>query len=58
MELKFDGLGLSLTYHNGKLVRALTRGNGVEGEDVTINALQIASIPHTIPFTDREIEIR
>lgn len=30
MELKFDGLGLSLTYRNGELVRALTRGNGVE----------------------------
>jgi len=30
MELKFDGLGLSLTYRNGELVKALTRGNGVE----------------------------
>jgi DNA ligase (NAD+) len=58
MELKFDGLGLSLTYRNGKLLRALTRGNGIEGEDVTINALQIASIPRTIPFKAREIEIR
>lgn len=58
MELKFDGLGLSLTYRDGKLVRALTRGNGVEGEDVTINALQIKSIPRSIPFRSREIEIR
>lgn len=58
MELKFDGLGLSLTYRNGELIRALTRGNGVEGEDVTINALQIKSIPRTIPFTSREVEIR
>ena len=58
MELKFDGLGLSLTYRDGKLVRALTRGNGVEGEDVTINALQIKSIPHSIPFTAKEVEIR
>lgn len=58
MELKFDGLGLSLMYREGKLVRALTRGNGVEGEDVTINALQIKSIPQKIPFTEREIEIR
>lgn len=58
MELKFDGLGLSLTYRDGELVRALTRGNGVEGEDVTINALQIKSIPRSIPFAAREIEIR
>lgn len=58
MELKFDGLGLSLTYRNGELVRALTRGNGVEGEDVTINALQIKNIPRSIPFTSREVEIR
>lgn len=58
MELKFDGLGLSLTYRNGELVRALTRGNGVEGEDVTINAFQIKSIPRSIPFKSREIEIR
>ena len=57
MELKFDGLGLSLTYRGGKLVRALTRGNGVEGEDVTANALQIRSIPHRIPLSE-ELEIR
>ncbi|MDP2103400.1 MAG: NAD-dependent DNA ligase LigA, partial [Candidatus Gracilibacteria bacterium] len=57
MELKFDGLGLSLTYRDGRLVRALTRGNEVEGEDVTVNALQIANIPHTIPFME-EVEIR
>lgn len=58
MELKFDGLGLSLTYRDGELIRALTRGNGTEGEDVTINALQIKSIPKTIPFKSREVEIR
>ena len=57
MELKFDGLGLSLTYRDGRLVRALTRGNGVEGEDVTVNALQISNIPKTIPFLS-EVEIR
>lgn len=50
MELKFDGLGLSITYRDGRLVRALTRGNGIEGEDVTVNTLQIANIPKTIPF--------
>lgn len=40
------------------MIRALTRGNGIEGEDVTINALQIKSIPQTIPFTYHEVEIR
>ena len=58
MEVKFDGLGLSLTYRDGELVRALTRGNGIEGEDVTINALQVRSIPRTISFTEKEVEIR
>lgn len=57
VELKFDGLGVSLTYSNGKLVKALTRGNWIEWEDVTVNVLQITSIPHTIPFLE-EVEIR
>jgi DNA ligase (NAD+) len=57
LELKFDGLGLSLLYREGRLVRALTRGNGFEGEDVTINALEIPSIPRTIDYLG-EIEIR
>lgn len=57
LELKFDGLGISLLYRDGVLVRALTRGNGIEGEDVTINALEIASIPRKIDFMD-EVEIR
>ncbi|MBP8017058.1 NAD-dependent DNA ligase LigA, partial [Candidatus Gracilibacteria bacterium] len=59
IELKFDGLGISLTYKNGKLIRALTRGKGDEGEDVTINIMQISNIPKKIPFThNEEIEIR
>ncbi|MCK9272777.1 NAD-dependent DNA ligase LigA [Candidatus Gracilibacteria bacterium] len=59
IELKFDGLGVSLTYQDGKLIKALTRGNGIEGEDITINAMQIKSIPAEIPFkTTEEIEIR
>ena len=46
---KLDGLTCSLTYENGKLVRAETRGNGEIGEDVTHNALVIPSIPKEIP---------
>jgi len=44
-ELKFDGLSISLTYEQGKLTRAVTRGNGVEGDDVTTNVKTIHSIP-------------
>ena len=47
-ELKFDGTAICLTYKNGKLVRALTRGDGTRGDDVTLNVLQIPSIPHTL----------
>ncbi|WP_448699991.1 NAD-dependent DNA ligase LigA [Mucilaginibacter sp. AW1-3] len=44
-ELKFDGLSMSVTYEQGKLTRAVTRGNGVEGDDVTNNVKTIHSIP-------------
>ncbi len=47
-ELKFDGTAISLTYKNGMLQRALTRGDGVTGEDVTINVLKISSIPYRL----------
>ena len=60
-ELKFDGTAICLTYKNGKLERALTRGDGTKGDDVTRNVLQIPSIPHTLKegtgFPD-EFEIR
>ena len=47
-ELKFDGLSISLTYENGKLFRAVTRGDGTQGDDVTNNVKTIHSIPKMI----------
>lgn len=44
-ELKYDGVAISITYENGELTRALTRGDGLEGEDVTANVRTIRSIP-------------
>ncbi|ERJ41688.1 DNA ligase LigA [Lactobacillus jensenii MD IIE-70(2)] len=49
VELKIDGLSLSLEYSDGKLVRASTRGNGRIGEDVTKNVQYISDIPKTLP---------
>lgn len=48
VEYKFDGLTVCLTYENGKFSRATTRGNGVEGEDVTAQILTVKSYPMTI----------
>lgn len=48
--LKLDGLTISLTYENGVLVRAETRGDGLVGENVLHNARVIPSIPNTIPY--------
>lgn len=45
VEPKIDGLAVSLTYERGELVRAVTRGNGVEGDDVTVNIRTIRSLP-------------
>ena len=59
-ELKFDGTAICLTYKNGKLFRALTRGDGVYGDDVTENALKIKSIPSVLKGSGypEEFEIR
>ncbi|HEY4989110.1 MAG TPA: NAD-dependent DNA ligase LigA [Opitutaceae bacterium] len=48
VEPKIDGLAVSLTYEKGKFVRAVTRGNGVEGDDVTANALTIKALPREL----------
>ncbi|CAM3379918.1 NAD-dependent DNA ligase LigA [Nocardioides dubius] len=50
-ELKIDGLAINLLYEDGELVRALTRGDGSTGEDVTANVRTIASIPHRLTGT-------
>ena len=50
VEYKFDGLTMCLTYENGAFVRATTRGNGVEGEDVTAQCLTIKSFPLSIEY--------
>ncbi len=47
-EVKVDGLAINLLYEKGKLVRALTRGNGTTGEDVTLNIKTISAIPHDL----------
>ena len=59
-ELKFDGTAICLTYRNGRLFRALTRGDGVIGDDVTANALKISNIPEKLKGTGwpEEFEIR
>lgn len=51
-ELKVDGLAINLLYENGRLVRALTRGDGSTGEDVTPNVKTIDSVPHRLSGTD------
>ncbi len=56
-EPKFDGASMNLLYENGKLVRAITRGDGVIGEEVTDNVRTIRSVPLTIDYQG-QIEIR
>ena len=59
-ELKFDGTAICLTYRNGKLFRALTRGDGVVGDDVTANVRRIANVPLKLEGSGwpEEFEIR
>ena len=47
-EVKVDGLAINLTYEDGQLIRGLTRGNGVTGEDVTLNVKTIKNLPHAL----------
>jgi len=48
-ELKFDGVAISVTYENGMLVRAVTRGDGTKGDEITQNARTIRSLPLKVP---------
>src|SRR5664279_4606778 len=60
-EPKFDGASISLIYENDMLVRGATRGDGIAGDDVTVNIKQIGSIPLSAKFSDygiEQIEIR
>ena len=67
-ELKIDGLGIALTYRDGQLIRAATRGDGTTGEDVTANVLTIKDVPRALAQTglahitdgglDQSVEVR
>ncbi|KAF0200963.1 MAG: DNA ligase [Bacteroidetes bacterium] len=59
-ELKIDGVSISLTYKSGKLIQAVTRGDGVQGDDVTVNVRTIQSIPIILDSSSfpEEFEVR
>ena len=57
LEVKLDGLSISVTYEKGKLVKAVTRGDGIIGEDVTENVMQIKSVPKFLK-ENIDIEVR
>lgn len=56
VEPKYDGAGISLYYENDMLKRGVTRGDGVQGEDITPNIRQIKSIPLSAPFSKEKVE--
>ena len=58
VELKFDGLTLNLTYEQGQLVQASTRGNGTVGEGILAQIKTIKSIPLEIPYVEGTIEVQ
>lgn len=58
VEPKIDGVAVSLTYENGRLVRAVSRGNGIEGDDITRNIRTIQDIPDTIENAPAILEVR
>lgn len=58
LELKFDGLTINLTYEDGALVQAATRGNGLIGESILAQVRTIRSIPTTIPYTAGLVEVQ
>jgi DNA ligase (NAD+) len=57
-ELKLDGLSMAARYQNGVFAQAITRGDGLEGEDVTENARTIRSLPLKIPADPPDVEVR
>ncbi len=59
-EMKFDGTSISITYHNGRMVRAVTRGDGTQGDDVTATSRPSAASPFQLQPGDwpEDFEIR
>lgn len=57
-EIKFDGISLSMTYENGVLVRGVTRGDGVQGDDITANVKTIRSMPLVVSGSISSFEVR
>ncbi|HBM86214.1 MAG TPA: DNA ligase (NAD(+)) LigA [Opitutae bacterium] len=58
VEPKIDGVAVSLTYENGQFVRAVSRGNGTEGDDITHNVRHIKGVPHSLDNAPAILEVR